>query len=140
MSLGKKRKVHGYGIQTNTNSQANPDSLGPDQVEAQSTCSKHISERLCKLEQLFEKVVCRKGSFIGTSIAIPQSPTFTSLCSGAKESKDSVLKVVTNGQSVSSLGSGIVSSFTFFYMSLSLKLAAWRPTLDFHTLHPCAGR
>ncbi|KAE8838353.1 hypothetical protein HRS9139_02736 [Pyrenophora teres f. teres] len=102
----KKRKVHGHGMQTNANSQANTESLVPDRAEEQSTCSKHIAERLYKIEQVFERFVCRKSSVIGTSTAVPQSPTLTSLCSSAKESKVSVQGISSDAQNARSLGDG----------------------------------
>lgn len=137
--LGKKRKVHGHALQTTASLQANTDSLGPDRVEEQSTCSKHIAERLCKLEQVFERFVCRKGSVIGTSTALPWSPTLTSLWSSAKDSKISVKEVSSDTPSTSSLGGGIVRSFTPG-MFLSLRFAAWRANLVFRAFHPYASR
>jgi len=109
----KKRKIHGHALQTTASPQANTDSLGPDRAEEQSTCSMHIAERLCKLEQVFERFVCRKGSVIGTSTAVPRSPTLTSLWSSAKDSKIDVKEVSSDTPSTSYLGDGILGAQTW---------------------------
>lgn len=72
-----------------------------------STCSKHISERLSKLEQVFERFVCRKNSVAVQPGNTPSSPTLVD--SSDKESNLGLPKIPSDAQSTSSMGDGIVS-------------------------------
>lgn len=82
-------------------------SFTPGRVDQSNTCSLHIGERLCKLEQLFERFVCRKNSTAGLSSDVARSPTLVG--SSDKESTFGVPKLPSDAQSTSSLGDGIVS-------------------------------
>ncbi len=63
----------------------------------------HMGERLGKLEQLFERFVCRKSSAVESSSEATRSPTLA-------DSSDTQSKFTfsSDAQSVSSLGEGIV--------------------------------
>lgn len=82
-------------------------SPGPDRADQSNTCSLHIGERLSKLEQLFEKFVCRKSAVAMTSADGLQSPTLVGLSD--QESSPGLPKSPSDIQSVSSIGDGIVS-------------------------------
>jgi hypothetical protein len=82
-------------------------SSGPDRAEQNNTCSLHIGERLCKLEQLFDKFVCRKSSMANLSGDSLHSPTLVG--SSDKESSFGLPKIPSDAQSISSIGDGIVS-------------------------------
>jgi hypothetical protein len=81
-------------------------SFGPDRVDQNNTCAVHIGERLCKLEQLFERFVCRKTSIVGLPTEVPGSPTLVG--SSDKESNNGIPKIPGDAQSVSTIGDGIV--------------------------------
>jgi hypothetical protein len=81
-------------------------SPAPDRSEQGNTCSLHIGERLCKLEQLFEKFVCRKVSMANLSGDVLRSPTLVG--SSDEKSSFSLPKSPSDAQSISSIGDGIV--------------------------------
>jgi hypothetical protein len=78
---------------------------GPDRTGQENPCSLHIGERLGKLEQLFEKYVCRKNSAVDAS-ETPKSPTLVD--SSDTQSKLSLPIFSSDAQSISSIGEGIV--------------------------------
>jgi hypothetical protein len=82
-------------------------SFGPEKVDQSNTCSLHIGERLCKLEQLFDRFVCRKNSLANLSADVPHSPTLVN--SSDRESSSGLPKSPSDEQSISSIGDGIVS-------------------------------
>jgi hypothetical protein len=82
-------------------------SSAPDRSEQSNTCSLHIGERLCKLEQLFDKFVCRKSSVANVSGDAMHSPTLVG--SSDEKSGFSPPKSPSDEQSISSIGDGIVS-------------------------------
>ncbi|CAO2655652.1 Nn.00g044550.m01.CDS01 [Neocucurbitaria sp. VM-36] len=86
-------------------------SVGPDRVDQNHACAIHIGERLSKLEQLFERFVCRKNSTVGTPVETPRSPTLTS--SSDMESKFGLPKFSSDTQSMSSIGEGILGAQTW---------------------------
>jgi hypothetical protein len=106
--IGKKRKVHGNAGQTSMASLTSLDSTLAVPVE-ENTCSVHMAERLSKLEQLFERFVCRKNSTNGAATSAPQSPPTT--VSGSSEKISRWYRSDSSGdvQSESSIGDGIVS-------------------------------
>jgi hypothetical protein len=112
--IGKKRKVHGDVSRIDVSSRASIDSFGPDRVDEGNACSRHITERLCKLEELFERFVCRNSSAPGASTAVPQSPTLTASGSSEKDSKVDLPGFSSDLQSKLSIGDGIVSLPHFF--------------------------
>lgn len=73
----------------------------------ENPCQVHIGERLGKLEQLFERFVCRKSAV--DSSETPRSPTLVD--SSDTQSRLSLPMVSSDAQSVSSIGEGIVSLF-----------------------------
>jgi hypothetical protein len=76
--------------------------------EGNTTCQLHIGERLGKLEQLFEKFVCRKLSNIDAHSEDTQSQTSTLI--NEKHSKFVGLpQIRSDAQSISSIGDSIVS-------------------------------
>ncbi|KAH7093290.1 hypothetical protein FB567DRAFT_171589 [Paraphoma chrysanthemicola] len=83
-------------------------SFGPDRLDQSSPCSLHIGERLCKLEQLFERFVCRKSSMAGLSTDTPRSPTLVG--SSDKESTFGLPKIASDAQSISEIGDGILGA------------------------------
>lgn len=91
------------------------DNPGPDRVDEVNPCSKHIQERLCKLEQLFERFVCRKNATTAAVNTAPRSPTLTASGSSEKESKPDMSGYRSDAYSISSLGDGIVSSIVPAY-------------------------
>lgn len=79
---------------------------GSDRVVQENPCTLHIGERLGKLEQLFERFVCRKNSAVGP-LDDPSSPTLAD--SSDTQSKLSLPMFSSDAQSISSIGDGIVS-------------------------------
>jgi hypothetical protein len=108
-TTGKKRKVHGNASQTDLSSYAIMDNTGSDRVDEANPCSKHIQERLCKLEQLFERFVCRKNATAGPATTVPQSPALTASGTSEKETRPDMPGHRSDAYSTSSLGDGIVS-------------------------------
>lgn len=104
---GKKRKIHGNSSQTDISiysSMSTP--TGTERSAQEHPCQLHIGERLGKLEQLFERFVCRKNSAIEPSESA-RSPTLVD--SSDTQSKLSVPMFSSDAQSISSIGDGIVS-------------------------------
>ncbi|KAF2626235.1 hypothetical protein BU25DRAFT_395715 [Macroventuria anomochaeta] len=83
---------------------------GPDRVVQENPCQLHIGERLGKLEQLFERFVCRKNSAVHPS-ETPRSPTLVD--SSDTQSKLSLPMLSSDAQSVSSIGDGILGAQTW---------------------------
>ena len=79
---------------------------GPGGVGQEDACRLHIGERLGKLEQLFERFVCRRNSAVALS-ENPQSPTLVN--SSDTQSRLSLPAYSNDMQSVSPIGDGIVS-------------------------------
>jgi hypothetical protein len=138
-TTGKKPKVHVDASQTTISPGAGMDNTGPDRVDEVNQCSKHIQERLCKLEQLFERFVCRKNATTAPAITVPHSPTLTASGSSEKESKPDMSGNPSDAYSISSLGDGIVSRI-LFVMSLALTLPARSAHMDISTFYPYVGR
>lgn len=105
-SKSKKRKVC-VTSRTDISSPASPDSFGSDGTGDGTTRSSHISDRLGKLEELFEKFVCRRSSTIAGSTATSQSPGFTVSSQSVVESKSNPLESSSDAQSSSSAGDPI---------------------------------
>ncbi|KAH7384471.1 hypothetical protein BKA66DRAFT_79257 [Pyrenochaeta sp. MPI-SDFR-AT-0127] len=105
----KRRKVPGNSSQTNVSSNVN--SFGPDQIGPGNACPIHINERLSKLEQLFDKFVCRKNSTIGNSSETLRSPTLVGSSDG--EPKFGLPEFSSDAQSISSIGEGILGAQTW---------------------------
>lgn len=126
ISIGKKRKVHANVGQTSMPSLVSLDqSIAGSADEENTTCSVHMAERLSKLEQLFERFVCRKGSTNSTPSGL-QSPPLTASGSSEKISKWRRLGLSSDVRSESSIGDGIVSSLCF---------AGTRPTDSSSSVH-----
>jgi hypothetical protein len=77
--------------------------------EEDQPCAHHIGERLSKLEQLFERFVCRKTSIVDTASDVPPSPTL--VASSSEKTDFSLPTLPVDEQSVMSIGDGIVSLF-----------------------------
>ena len=111
LPIGKKRKVLGNVVQTSMSPRTSFDqSTAVPEAEEDSTCSVHMAERLSKLEQLFERFVCRKNSTNCAALGTP--PTPSSPVSGSREriSKWCKSDAMSDVRSVTSIGDGIVSS------------------------------
>ncbi|KAI4607451.1 hypothetical protein J4E80_009564 [Alternaria sp. BMP 0032] len=109
----KKRKVHGNASQTTLNSSAIMDNTGSDRIDDGNPCSNHIQERLCKLEQLFERFVCRKNATAGAATTVPHSPALTASGSTEKDIKPDVSEQRSDAYSTSSLADGILGAQTW---------------------------
>jgi hypothetical protein len=96
----------------------------------------HIGERLCKLEQLFERFVCRKNSTAGLSSEVPRSPTL--IGSSDKESNIGLPNLPSDAQSISSIGDGIVGliavSYHAKYSPIQLGAQIWTSAPSIRTL------
>lgn len=123
--IGKKRKVHAHVSQTSMPSLVSLDQSLSGSADEESTCSVHMAERLSKLEQLFERFVCRKSSTNTTPSGL-QSPPLIASGSGEKISKWCRLGLPSDVRSESSIGDGIVSS---------LCVAGKRPTDSSSSVH-----
>ncbi|EUC34211.1 hypothetical protein COCCADRAFT_25600 [Bipolaris zeicola 26-R-13] len=109
----KKRKVHANVGQTSMPSLVSLDqSIAGSADEENTTCSVHMAERLSKLEQLFERFVCRKGSTNSTPSGL-QSPPLTASGSSEKISKWCRLGLSSDVRSESSIGDGILGAQTW---------------------------
>jgi hypothetical protein len=97
LRIGKRRKVHG-GSRTSSTSLY---SFGSDLIDQENPSSKQISERIRKLEQLFEKFVCRKSSVTGAFA--------TARGRNKNERKFDLPVLASDKQSISSIGDRIVS-------------------------------
>ncbi|KAF2830822.1 hypothetical protein CC86DRAFT_284227 [Ophiobolus disseminans] len=86
------------------------DSLPPDRMNS-NACPLHIGERLSKLEQLFEKFVCRKTSTPGLSSDVSRNRTLAR--SSDKGSDFGLPEISSDAQSISSLGDGILGAQTW---------------------------
>ncbi|EUC43737.1 hypothetical protein COCMIDRAFT_27799 [Bipolaris oryzae ATCC 44560] len=102
----KKRKVHVHVGQTSMPSLVSLDQSLPGSADEESTCSVHMAERLSKLEQLFERFVCRKSSTNGTPSGL-QSPPLTASGSSEKINRWCRLGLSNDVRSESSIGDGI---------------------------------
>lgn len=105
---GKKRKTQASSGPNDPNCPYQMAGPRPENVDEENTCALHIGERLSKLEQLFDKFVCRKPSSAGESLDLSRSPTLV-------DSNEKISKFVglpefsSDTQSISSIGDGIVS-------------------------------
>ncbi|PVI05078.1 hypothetical protein DM02DRAFT_517299 [Periconia macrospinosa] len=98
----KKRKLHGNATETDFASAHG----SSEQGDCQNICSSHIGERLGKLEQLFEKFVCRKTSNVDV---LSDSQSSISTLVNEKPSYSSYLpKIPTDSHTISSIGDGIL--------------------------------
>ncbi|KAI4944121.1 hypothetical protein J4E91_008976 [Alternaria rosae] len=89
------------------------DNTGSDRVDDGNPCSNHIQERLCKLEQLFERFVCRKNATAGAATTVPHSPALTASGSSEKDIKPDVSGQRSDAYSTSSLADGILGAQTW---------------------------
>ncbi|KAF3050356.1 hypothetical protein E8E11_008114 [Didymella keratinophila] len=83
---------------------------GTERIAQENPSQLHIGERLGKLEQLFERFVCRKNSAVEPSES-PRSPTLVD--SSDTQSKLSLPMFSSDAQSVSSIGDGILGAQTW---------------------------
>lgn len=107
----KKRKIRGSSSQTDISiysSMSTPTGTGRKAQE--NTCQMHMGERLGKIEQLFERFVCRKNSVIDPADA-PSSPTLVDYSDA--HTKHSTTMFSNDAQSVSSIGEGILGAQTW---------------------------
>jgi hypothetical protein len=112
ISAGKRRKLTADSA-SDIPSSPSLMAFGPEKVDDDNTCSIHIGERLSKLEQLFERFVCRKNSVTGASSDAVRSPTLVG--SNENQHKFGLPEIQSDAQSISTIGDGIVSeSFTIF--------------------------
>lgn len=98
--------MHGDGSQTDLSihsSMTTP--TGADWMSQESSCQIHIGERLGKIEQLFERFVCRKTPTFEPPES-SRSPTLVD--SSDTQSKLSLPVLSSDTQSISSIGEGIV--------------------------------
>lgn len=109
---------------------------GTERIIQENPCQLHIGERLGKLEQLFERFVCRKNSAVEPS-GTPCSPTLVD--SSDTQSKLSLPMFSSDAQSVSSIGDGIVGHplryLTFTKLTdKQLGAQAWKSAPTIRTL------
>ncbi|UPX15575.1 uncharacterized protein EKO05_0006019 [Ascochyta rabiei] len=99
----KKIKTQGNSSQTDVSVYSSMSNSGPDRL-----CQENqVGERLGKLEQLFERFVCRKSSVVDP-FEVPRSPTLVD--SFDTQSKLSLPMFSSDAQSVSSIGEGILGA------------------------------
>ncbi|PSN73733.1 hypothetical protein BS50DRAFT_569220 [Corynespora cassiicola Philippines] len=122
----KKRKTQASSGPNDPNCPYQMAGPRPENVDEENTCALHIGERLSKLEQLFDKFVCRKPSSAGESLDLSRSPTLV-------DSNEKISQFVglpefsSDTQSISSIGDGIVSC-------LASKLPSWNSAPTIRTL------
>ncbi|KAH8730793.1 hypothetical protein GQ44DRAFT_699863 [Phaeosphaeriaceae sp. PMI808] len=104
----KRRKVGELSNLANSNP---VNGLPSDRVDQSTICSLHIGERLCKLEQLFERFVCRKNPVPTSPAEVLSSPTLVG--SSDKESTFGASKIASDARSMSSIGEGILGAQTW---------------------------
>jgi hypothetical protein len=140
LHTGKRRKTQATPSQSFTSfpitSSHNQTSKEDDQP-----CAHHIGERLSKLEQLFERFVCRKTSIVDTASDVPPSPT---LVASSEKTDFSLPTIPADEQSVLSIGDGIVSlptpSCVRVPTGTALTEAAWGADMDISAAAPPLGR
>ena len=104
-NAGKRRKTQAAPSQSFITCPITSSQNQPCKEEDQP-CAHHIGERLSKLEQLFERFVCRKTPFVDTASDVPPSPT---LVASSEKTDFSLPAIPVDDQSVMSIGDGIVS-------------------------------
>ncbi|ORY04136.1 hypothetical protein BCR34DRAFT_591337 [Clohesyomyces aquaticus] len=122
----KKRKIHGNlnspggASSTGTMSTRNAE-YGDDEV---SPCPVHFGDRLVKLEQLFEKFVCRKfaSSSAGSDVRSPSLPDST--LEKSRGFVGGLPEISSDTQSITSIGEGI----------LATQLSGWSSAPSIRTL------
>ncbi|KAH6633074.1 hypothetical protein C7974DRAFT_164300 [Boeremia exigua] len=83
---------------------------GPNRLGQENTCQMHMGERLGKIEQLFERFVCRKSSVVDPPVT-PCSPTLVD--PSDTQSKFSATVCSGDEKSISSIGDGILGAQTW---------------------------
>ncbi|KAF2853294.1 hypothetical protein T440DRAFT_322795 [Plenodomus tracheiphilus IPT5] len=138
----KKRKIQASGDQPDASSVASSSGVGPgraDQDSNSGACARHISERLCKLEELFEKFVCRKNPVASTALGAPRSPPLTASEQSEKDIRFGMPAFSSDTQSLSSIGEGILGAQTWSsapsIRTLVDKQGAGRPSSHGETAH-----
>lgn len=111
--LGKRPKLQGTSESEKESSLGKMNGFG--NTEEQHPCAL-IGDRLWKLEQLFERFVCRKSSNISTPPDVPLSRSSTMVESTPDEQPKMVFGILpeisTHSQSISDIGQGIVDWHT----------------------------
>ncbi|KAF2468537.1 uncharacterized protein BDR25DRAFT_265269 [Lindgomyces ingoldianus] len=109
----KKRRLHGsMTSEGGVSSPAGISSLPTEYLDDENPpCPLHLGERLGKLEQLFEKFVCRKFSSSAASSEAPRSPTLVEDMT-ERQSKFvyGLPEISSDTQSISSIGENILAS------------------------------
>ncbi|KAF2874479.1 hypothetical protein BDV95DRAFT_487963 [Massariosphaeria phaeospora] len=104
----KKRKIYQNDSSNNTTSGLN--SVSTENVDDDS-CACHIGDRLGKLEQLFEKFVCRKLPLFAGPATDAQSTTVVDPDEKGSKADDFGLPEIANDtQSIASIGEGILAA------------------------------
>ncbi|KAL6712246.1 hypothetical protein ACN47E_000123 [Coniothyrium glycines] len=106
----KRRRLCVDEHQPDNSSQANSRTFGSDRPDQDGTCSKHVAERLTKLEQLFERFVCRKFTGDGASFDASRSPTLTTSIDSEKDTRPMSPPSSSQRQSMSPIGDGILGA------------------------------
>ncbi|USP81608.1 hypothetical protein yc1106_08882 [Curvularia clavata] len=110
----KKRRIHGNVVQKSVTSLSSLDqTMTVPAGEEEHTCSVHMAERLSKLEQLFERFVCRKNSTSCASNGMPQSPPLTAPGSHERTSKWCKSESMSDTPNATSIGDGILGAQTW---------------------------
>jgi hypothetical protein len=114
ISQGKRRKVHGYSTsEGDVSGLGAMGNFGSGNSTEEHVCPIHIGERLSKLEQLFDRFVCRKQSHVPTPEASPAPPRSPTLVGDSTEKQSKYMfglpELSSDTQSISSIGEGIVS-------------------------------
>lgn len=140
IGTGKKRRLCDDATQPDNSSQASHDTYGPDQAERDSACSRHVAERLSKLEQLFERFVCRKSTIeVAPTNALP-SPVPLASVTNEKDMKPLSPPSSVDIRSMSSVGDGIVRSSNKAFVNVELTITARCSKMGISTIHSVSGR
>ncbi|KAF2739705.1 hypothetical protein EJ04DRAFT_548998 [Polyplosphaeria fusca] len=117
----KKRKLQGNIASSDVSSAAGVSSFNPE-LEDAVVCPLHAGDRLKKLEQLFEKFVCRKFSNDAPSQTLSRSPTLAgSISEAPQKSEFGLPEIASDGQSIMSIGSGILAGLDDWKSAPSIR-------------------
>lgn len=108
----KKRKtLADSAIDGFNNSSTTLHSDGSNREGEEGVCARHLGERLCKLEQFFEKFVCRKFPNSTASAEKQRNPTPSSVASDETPFKFTGLPDIPSAaKNISTIGDGILAA------------------------------
>lgn len=106
--LGRKRPFQGLRACWECKRRKIQDSSSMKSVECEHTCAAQLGERFNKLEQLFEKFVCRKPTSTASFSDISRSPTLVD--TEKPKFTFGLPEIASDSQSISSIGNGILAA------------------------------